>query len=146
MANKIVPLISSGVAGPLGVLHLPRLWSKVLLDARGLLPEGHDVCGKGYDQMVLDGLGLSREATLKFLREKFPTYVQFEEWVLAQKGGRLDRAAVDRLNASILGYNHADATRAGILDHAGRKDDGSVKDAVRLNALEDWHDFHASIR
>ncbi|OGG43989.1 MAG: DUF5069 domain-containing protein [Candidatus Handelsmanbacteria bacterium RIFCSPLOWO2_12_FULL_64_10] len=146
MASKIVPLISSGVAGPLGVLHLPRLWCKVLLDARGLLPEGHDACGKGYDQMVLDGLGLDREATLKFLRGQFPTYVQFEEWVLAQKGGRLDRAAVDRLNASILGYNHGDATRADILSHAGRKDDGTVKDAVRLNALEDWHDFHAGIK
>lgn len=146
MASKIVPLISSGVAGPLGVLHLPRLWCKVLLDARGLLSEGYDACGKGFDQMVLEGLGLDREATLKFLREKFPTYVQFEEWVLAQKGGKLDRAAVDRLNASILGYNHSDETRASILSHVGRGDDGTVKDAVRLNALEDWHDFHAGIK
>jgi hypothetical protein len=96
--------------------------------------------------MVLDGLGLDREATLKFLRNQFPTYVQFEEWVLAQKGGGLDKAGVDKLNAAILGYDHGDATRAGILSHAGRKDDGSVKDAVRLNALEDWHDFHAGIK
>jgi len=146
MASKIVPLISSGVAGPLGVLHLPRLWCKVLLDAKGLLPEGHDACGMGYDQMVLDGLGLDREATLKFLRNQFPTYVQFEAWVLSQKGGSLDKAAVDKLNAAILGYNHSDDVRAGILSHVGRKDDGSVKDAVRLNALEDWHDFHAGIR
>jgi hypothetical protein len=145
MANKIVPLISSGVAGPLGVLHLPRLWCKVLLDAKGLLPEGHDACGKGYDQMVLDGLGLDRDATLRFLRG-IPTYVQFEEWVLAQKGGKLDKAAVDKLNAAILGYNHSDNVRTAILAHAGRKDDGSVKDAVRLNALEDWHDFHAGIK
>ena len=27
--SKIVPLISSGTPGPLGVLHLPRLWLKV---------------------------------------------------------------------------------------------------------------------
>lgn len=146
MATKIVPVISSGVVGPLGVAHLPRLWQKVLLDTKGLLPEGHDACGKGYDQMVLDGLGLDREATLKFLRERFPTYVQFEQWVLDQKGGKLDRAAVDKLNAAIHGYDHGDSVRAGILSHVGRKDDGSVKDAVRLNALEDWHDFHASIK
>ena len=146
MANKIVPVIGSGSVGPLGVAHLPRLWQKVLLDAKGLLPEGHDACGQGYDQMVLDGLGLDREATLKFLREKVPTYVQFEQWVLDQKGGRLDPAAVATLNAAIQGYLHADATRAGILSHVGRKDDGAVKDAVRLNALEDWHDFHASLK
>ena len=34
--KKIVPLISSGIAGPLGVLHLPRLWQKVLLEACGV--------------------------------------------------------------------------------------------------------------
>ncbi|MEC8892564.1 MAG: DUF5069 domain-containing protein, partial [Candidatus Poribacteria bacterium] len=30
--SKLVPLIGSGVAGPLGVLHLPRFWSKVVLN------------------------------------------------------------------------------------------------------------------
>ena len=30
--SKIIPLISSGIAGPIGVLHLPRLWQKVSLD------------------------------------------------------------------------------------------------------------------
>ncbi len=37
MADTYVPLISSGTAGPLGVLHLPRLWQKVSLEARGKL-------------------------------------------------------------------------------------------------------------
>ena len=27
--GKIVPMISSGVVGPLGVLHLPRFWQKM---------------------------------------------------------------------------------------------------------------------
>lgn len=51
-----VPLISSGVAGPLGVLHLPRLWLKVSLEACGKLAAGYPGAGKGYDQMVLDAL------------------------------------------------------------------------------------------
>ncbi|GIT38799.1 MAG: hypothetical protein Ct9H300mP7_7200 [Verrucomicrobiota bacterium] len=38
MSDKIVPLISSGTKGPLGVLHLPRLWQKVSLEAAGKLP------------------------------------------------------------------------------------------------------------
>ena len=57
--NKIVPMISSGVAGPLGVLHLPRLWQKASLEAAGKLHPDYPGCGKGYDQMVLDGLGLN---------------------------------------------------------------------------------------
>jgi len=44
---KIVPLISSGVAGPLGVLHLPRLWLKVSLECRGKLADGYPGIGKG---------------------------------------------------------------------------------------------------
>ena len=35
--DKIVPLIGSAEVGPLGVLHLPRLWLKVSLDAKGAL-------------------------------------------------------------------------------------------------------------
>ena len=58
--SNIVPLISSGVAGPLGVLHLPRLWLKVSLEARGKLANGYPGIGKGYDMMVLDALGESR--------------------------------------------------------------------------------------
>ena len=47
--NTIVPLISSGVAGPLGVLHLPRLWLKVSLESTGKLAPGYPGAGKGYD-------------------------------------------------------------------------------------------------
>ena len=53
--SKFVPLISSGVAGSLGVLHLPRLWLKVSLDARGKLADGYPAVGTGFDQMVLTG-------------------------------------------------------------------------------------------
>ena len=55
--NTVVPLISSGVAGPLGVLHLPRLWLKLSLESVGKLAPGYPGAGKGYDQMVLDGVG-----------------------------------------------------------------------------------------
>ena len=35
MSETYVPLISSGTAGPLGVLHLPRLWQKVSPEEAG---------------------------------------------------------------------------------------------------------------
>ena len=52
--SKFVPLTSSGIAGPLGVLHLPRLWLKVSLEARGKLADGYPAVGKGFDQVVID--------------------------------------------------------------------------------------------
>ncbi len=137
-------MISSGVAGPLGVLHLPRLWQKTSLEAAGKLHADYPGCGKGYDQMVLDGLGLDREEFLGYIKSSKPTYVQLESWVLAKKGGSLDQNAVKELNAAIKGYNHDDATRKGILESAGRPDDGSIKDAVNLNNLDDWQTFYNS--
>jgi peptide/nickel transport system permease protein len=55
--SQIVPLISSGVAGPLGVIHLPRLWQKASLAAAGKLHADYPGCGKGYDGMTLAALG-----------------------------------------------------------------------------------------
>src|SRR5262245_57949362 len=104
--SKFVPLISSGIAGPLGVLHLPRLWLKVSLDARGKLADGYPAVGTGFDQMVLDGLNLKRDAVVSFISEKRPTYPQFEQWVRQQPGATLDQASIEKLNRAIAGYNH----------------------------------------
>ncbi|MBI4324065.1 MAG: DUF5069 domain-containing protein [Chloroflexi bacterium] len=141
--NTIVPLISSGVAGPVGVLHLPRFWLKVSLEARGKLAPGYPGCGKGYDQMVLDGLGLDRQKTLDYIKNSRPTYPQLEAWIKQQPGVKLDQASVDKLNAAIRGYNHDDDTRKSILSANGLPDDANApRDAVNLNNLDDWKEFH----
>lgn len=143
--NTIVPLISSGTAGPLGVIHLPRLWLKVSLEARGKLAAGYPGAGQGYDQMVIDGIGLNREAVLKFIKESRPTYPQFETWVKAN-ATKLDKGSVDKLNAAIRGYLHDDATRKSILGANGIADDANApKDAVNLNNLDDWKEFHEAV-
>lgn len=143
--NTIVPLISSSVAGPLGVIHLPRLWLKLSLEACGKLAAGYPGAGKGYDQMVIDGLGLTRDAVIKFINDTRPTYPQFEAWV-KQNATRLDKGSVEKLNAAIRGYNHDDATRKSILSANGIADDASApKDAVNLNNLDDWKEFHEAV-
>lgn len=142
--SKIVPLISSGVAGPLGVLHLPRFWQKMSLGAVGKLADGYPACGAGYDQMVLDGLGLDKDATLSYVGSDKPTYPQFEAWVKSN-GAKVDAASIEALNAAIAGYNHDDDTRKSILGADGLPDDDAApKDAVNLNNLDDWHEFHAA--
>lgn len=140
---KIVPLISSGTAGPLGVLHLPRLWLKVSLEARGKLADGYPGIGQGYDMMTITALGLNADAVKKFITDSKPTYAQFEAWIKKQPGVKLDKATIDKSNRAILGYNHDDATRKGILGASGITDEGSVNhDAVSLNNLDDWYEFH----
>ena len=141
----MVPLISAGGAGPRGVLHLPRLWCKVILNAKGQLAAGYPECGDGYDQMVLTALGLDRQATLDYFHSNVPSYIQFESWVLEQSGGSLDLEAVDRINADIRGFNHDDETRKSILDTSGLEDAGSLLAAVNLNNLDDWSEFHAEL-
>ena len=143
--SQIIPLISSGTAGPLGVLHLPRLWLKASLGAAGKLHSDYPSCGNGYDQMVLDGLGLDKAAFEAFIREKKPTYPQLEAWVLEQSGGSLDQGAVTKLNAAIIGYHHSDEIRKGILSASGIEDDGSIPDAINLNNLDDWTAFHQQV-
>ncbi|MBP7142222.1 MAG: DUF5069 domain-containing protein [Opitutaceae bacterium] len=146
MSNTYVPMIPCNVAGPLGVLHLPRLWLKVSLEARGKIAPGYPGIGKGFDSMVIAGLGLSPEAVKKFITDKRPTYGEFETWIKAQPGVKLDRASIYKLNQSILGYHHRDEVHTEILKTAGYPNDGSVQgSAVELNALDDWAAFHASV-
>ena len=138
-------MISSGVAGPLGVLHLPRLWLKVSLESTGKLAPGYPGAGKGYDQMVIDGLGLQRDAVLSYIKTSKPTYCEFEAWV-KKHGTKLDKGSIEKLNSAIRGYIHDDDTRKSILGANGLADDASAcKDAVNLNNLDDWKEFHAAV-
>jgi hypothetical protein len=140
--SKFIPLISSGVAGPLGVLHLPRLWQKASLGAAGKLHSDYPAIGAGYDQMVLDGLGIDKAAFEQFIAAEKPTYPQCEAWILSQSGGALDAAAVATLNAAITGYHHSADVRASILGANGIPDEGKILDAINLNNLDDWLSFH----
>ena len=144
MSDKIVPLIGSGVAGPLGAIPLPRLWQKVSLSGAGKLADGYDECGAGYDGMTLGALGLDRDATIAYIKESKPSYTEFEAWVKAN-GTSTDEASINASNDAIRGYNHGDDVRAGIFGATGLTDDTcSFRGAVDLNNLDDWAEFHAA--
>ena len=99
--------------------------------------------GTGFDQLVIDGLNLKRDAVVSFISEKRPTYPQFEQWVREQPGAALDEASIDKLNKAIAGYNHDDETRRSVLGAANLADDTKApRDAVNLNNLDDWTEFH----
>jgi Domain of unknown function (DUF5069) len=145
MSDTYVPLISSGVAGPLGVLHLPRMWQKVSLEASGKLASGYPGIGRGFDAMTCAALGLEEQAVKDYIKQKKPTYPQFEAWV-KQNAKSLNSQAVEKHNAAVRGYNHDDETRKEILGNCRLADDASApKDAVNLNNLDDWYEFHRAV-
>ena len=145
MADTYVPLISSGVAGPLGVVHLPRLWQKVSLEENGKLAAGYPGVGKGFDAMTLAALGLEEQAVRNYIKQNKPTYPQFEAWV-KKNAKSLNHDAIQQHNAAVRGYNHDDETRKSILGASGISDNASApKDAVHLNNLDDWYEFHQAV-
>jgi hypothetical protein len=145
MSDTYVPMISSGTAGPLGVLHLPRLWQKVSLEAAGKLASGYPGIGRGFDAMTCAALGLDEQAVKDYIKQNKPTYPEFEAWV-KQNAQSLTPEAVEKHNAAVRGYNHDDATRQGITTACGIEDDASApKDAVNLNNLDDWYEFHQAV-
>jgi len=145
MSDTYVPLISSGIAGPLGVLHLPRMWQKVSLEAAGKLAPGYPGIGRGYDAMTCAALGLEEQAVKDYIKKSKPTYPQFEAWV-KQNARSLNPQAIEKHNAAVRGYNHDDETRKEILGNCGLADDSSApQDAVNLNNLDDWYAFHKAV-
>lgn len=140
--SKVVPAVSSGTAGPVGAVHLPRLWLKLTLAAAGELPDGYDECGAGFDAMTLSALGLDRQKTIDFVRQNRPRYMEFEEWVV--RNGKTDKETIEKHNAAIRGYHHSDE-HAHKMRHASGIKHEAVKDAVMLNTIEDLDEIHAQV-
>lgn len=142
---KVVPLISSDTAGPLGAIHLPRLWAKQTLTAAGMLAEGYDECGSGFDQMTIDDLNLDRGKVIEYIQTQHPTYLQFERWVVDQNGGKIDGEIIRKHNENIRKYNHSDELASQMRRSSGLTNE-SIKDAVTLNMLEDLDELYAQTR
>ncbi|MEM9227791.1 MAG: DUF5069 domain-containing protein, partial [Verrucomicrobiota bacterium] len=96
--EPIVPTISSGTVGPLGVMHLPRLWQKTLLSACGRLAEGYKDVKPGFDYMCLEGLCIDPESARTFIFTEKPSYLQFEAWLKEQPGASLSPENIAKVN------------------------------------------------
>ena len=145
MSDTYVPMISSGTAGPLGVLHLPRLWQKVSLESQGKIASGYPGMGRGYDAMTCAALGLDEQAVQDYIKQEKPTYPQFEAWV-KKNAKSLNKESIEKHNNAVRGYVHDDDTRKNILGNCNLPDDAfAPKDAVALNNLDDWYEFHQAV-
>ena len=140
--GKVVPLISSYVVGPLGLMHLPRLWLKALLHARDILAEDWGCGPGGLDKRILAFIGVDDSEFVAWLGTEFPTYAECEAWV--------------RANATTL---HADsiATSNRLLETLGLPRDlgpqfrahlgldDSVDVGIMLNNYDDWDTVYAHV-
>ncbi len=141
-----VPLISIRSKGPLGLVHLPRLWLKMRLAAKGKLAEGYRAGKGGVDEGLLNALGLDSDATVAFVAESQPTYLAFEAWVEENvEPERLTPEAIDRFNERILSFPKPEPERSEMLDRVGLPKDDTVWIATDLNDQDDWHGFHLAL-
>ena len=143
--EKIIPLISSGTEGPLGLKHLPRLWLKTLLSAVGRLPEGYKDVRPGFDYIVLEGLGINPDSAREYIVKNRPSYLAFEKWVCAQPGVDVSRENILRINEVIVTKSKPPEVRTQLLRESGLTDDSPIQASLMLNNLDDWKSVHEQV-
>jgi hypothetical protein len=141
--EEVVPLISSSVAGPLGVMHLPRLWLKILLHAQGRLAEGYRHGAGGFDESLCVNLGIDREAFVAYIENEKPTYLQLESWV-RENATNLSAESIAAHNRMIEERELAEDKREARYAELGLTD-RSITKGVALNDLDDWSAAHRII-
>jgi len=95
--------------------------------------------------MTCAALGLEEQAVKDYIKQNKPNYPEFEAWV-KKNAKSLNREAIEKHNAAVRGYIHDDDTRKEVLGACRLADDASApKDAVNLNNLDDWYEFHRAV-
>ncbi|MDO7887627.1 phytanoyl-CoA dioxygenase family protein [Hymenobacter cheonanensis] len=104
--KKQAVLVSSEETGQLGVRHLKRFWAQALAKRQGILtePAAHDW---RFNNLLLNGLGLPLQETMRHLMQAAPTFEEFEQWVVAKNNGQIAPLRIERLNSVFAGkpYN-----------------------------------------
>lgn len=146
-ANLRAPLISSSIMGTSGLLHLPRMIEKLLLEANEQLAYGYHTLGGGYDGIVCDGVNIQPKTLGALVAANKHAGIAKIEWLIrARAGVKLNPATIGIINAKIAGYVHTGIVRREILAALGLPDDGSMpSNAAWLNDQDDWLAFHHEI-
>jgi hypothetical protein len=138
--EQVIPAISGSTTGPLGVVHLPRLWLKLLLHGKGMLPEGYRHGAGGADEMVIGGLGIDPDAFVRYVEGEQPDYLTCEAWVKAN-GKNVSPEAIAKVNETILHAIMPDPRRSEWQQRFGV----DFGEGWRLNQLDDWAAIPAQI-
>jgi len=140
--KQLVPNIGPTVVGPLGVMHLPRMWLKGILSSAGLLPGVYFDNYKGFNLRVVDAIGLEPEAWFAFLKTT-PTYAQAEAYVKAN-ATKLDADSIAAINTLIQTFPRPEENAAAVRARVGI-DDPSYSISARLIDVDDWFSTHEDV-
>lgn len=142
-APPIIPLISPMTTGPLGVMHLPRVWYKMLLFSYGKLPSEYRHGKGGLDEILLSGLGIDPDELSAFIEREKPDYQACEAWVRsrAKDISPENIAAVNaKINASQVPEPNATKRREQF-----KISDPTFAHAITIVNLDDWYGMHAAL-
>ena len=140
MIDPVIPAISTAAVGPLGLMHLPRLWLKNLLFALGRLPPDYKHTTGTFDRMIIETLAIDEAAMLAYFQSEKPDYLQFEGWI-ARHARHLDDGVVREVNARYLATQMSEAGASARRSELGL-DDPSLRLGIVLNDLDDWAAVH----
>jgi hypothetical protein len=141
-STVVIPAISTSVTGPLGVMHLPRLWLKKLLAHVGRLPEGYRHGIGGFDQLLLEALGVDNDAFDEYLRVEQPGYLATESWV-RERATSCTPGAMAEFNAYVSNHTVPEDRAAPRREKLGL--DPSINSAILLNDTDDWYQLHEQL-
>lgn len=94
-------------------MYLKYYWSQALAKRNGVFVEPTEKSWR-LDNLLLNGLGLPIEETLRYLLHAAPSFAEFENWILARNGGRLDPLQVDQLNSLFSGKPYPETLRQSL--------------------------------
>jgi hypothetical protein len=138
--DDFIPLISGATSGPLGVVHLPRLWLKLLLHALGRLPDGYRHGVGGSDEMVMTSLGIDADAFIAFIEKEKPDYLACEAWIKAH-ATNVTPEGIAKANKGVLEGMMPDPRKSEWQKRFGV----DFAEGWKLNQLDDWAAIHEQL-
>jgi hypothetical protein len=142
--KPMVPLISTSVAGPSGIMHLPRLWLKILLHASGRLAEGYRHGAGGFDERLCDHFQVDQDAFVAYVETNKPDYMASERYVL-EHAKNVTPDSIAAFNEYVTQATIPDPARAKALRERTGVTDETFANAIALNNLDDWLGAHEAL-
>jgi hypothetical protein len=140
--EPIIPAICGLLTGPLGILHLPRLWGKAVIKAIGALPEGYHSGSGPLDEQLAEAMGMDLAASVRYTNAEMPTYIAYEGWV--RKNATLDPAKIAEWNERMKTRQKREEMATAERAEVGLTD-SNERGGRLLNDLVDWHLLHQQI-
>lgn len=87
--------------GSLGVYHMKRFWSRTMRNRQARIES--DGAEWNRDLVLMFGMGVGLQETLRYMYLTGPSFEEFERWVLERNEGGIEPERIARINAAVTG-------------------------------------------